>query len=59
MRSETGKGLQRSGKERTMAVNFLYYLSDERHEPALDKKQGLDLVRPYRVRKSRLRWDIV
>ena len=38
-----------------ISINTLYYLNSERHEQTLDKKQSLNLVRPYKVKKGQLK----
>lgn len=39
------------------AINFIHYLGSIRQEQALNQKQSLSLVRPDKVRKSRLRCE--
>lgn len=53
------KGGHKSGKEKTMnmTINFVYYLNSERLEQALNKSQSLNLLHPFKVRKSRLEYD--
>lgn len=40
-----------------MTINFKSYLNSERHNMTLPKNQSLNLLYPFKVRKSRLEYD--